>query len=133
MSLLQSSLDQMMTKTGNSDDVILLYHPELPVSMREYLLNNATTATLVTTSSAGAEWDSVIYVGYGHTEAFSRAKLTLGIITINEKGVAPEDKVKRLVTTRKEPAQGMGRISGGETQAQIDKNMEKLVEKPKKL
>ena len=83
MSLLQSSLDQMMTKTGNSDDVILLYHPELPVSMREYLLNNATTATLVTTSCAGAEWDSVIYVGYGHTEAFSRAKLTLGIITIN--------------------------------------------------
>ena len=32
---------------------------------------------------AGAEWDSVIYIGSGFTEALSRAKFTLGIITLN--------------------------------------------------
>ena len=78
---------------------------------------------------------TTVYVVKGKSECLLGRKdgINLGIITINEKGTAPEEKVKRLVTTKKEPAQGMGRISGGETQTEIDKNMEKLVEKHKKL
>ena len=37
-------------------------------------------------SCPGGEWDSVIYIGHGDTEVFSRARLTLGIITINSSG-----------------------------------------------
>ena len=82
----------------------------------------------------GKRVKTMVYVVKGKSECLLGRKdgINLGIITINEKGAAPEDKVKRLVTTRKEPAQGMGRISGGETQIEIDKNMEKLVEKHKK-
>ena len=83
----------------------------------------------------GKKVKTMVYVVKGKSECLLGRKdgINLGIITINEKGAAPEDKVKRLVTTEKEPAQGMGRISGGETQTEIDKNMEKLVEKHKKL
>ena len=44
--LLQSSIDQMMNKTGNSDDVMLLYHPGIPASLKKHLLEYATTLTL---------------------------------------------------------------------------------------
>ena len=73
----------------------------------------------------GKKIKTMVYVVKGKSECLLGRKdgINLWIITINEKGAAPEDKVKRLVTTKKEPAQGMGRISGGETQAEIDKNM----------
>ena len=83
----------------------------------------------------GKQVKTTVYVVKGKGECLlgKKDRIKLGIIPINKKGSVPEDKVQRLVSTRKEPAQGEGRISGGETQAKINKKMDKLVEKHTKL
>ena len=58
----------------------------------------------------------------------------LGIIQIRPEGAAPgTEKVKRITPVIRTPIRESGIVSGKETQAQIDKGMEKLMEEYKGL
>ena len=71
----------------------------------------------------------MVYVVKGQLESLLGKKVgeALGLIKIDEEGDAPTEKVMKMLTIKKENTVNEGGVSDGETQAQIDKNMEKLV------
>ena len=81
----QTAIDYLKTRTGNTDDVVIIYDDlGMPKSIVDNIkMENTGTTTMDLAACPGGEWDSVIYIGSGSPEAFSRARLTLGIITIN--------------------------------------------------
>jgi len=84
LELVQAAINYLKTRTGNTDDVVIIYDHRLPQSIVDNIkLEGTGTATMDWYACPGGEWDSVIYIGPGHPEVFSRARLTLGIITIN--------------------------------------------------
>ena len=84
LELVQTAIDYLKTRTGNTDDVVIIYDGDLPQSIVDNIkMENTGTTTMNRAACPGGEWDSVIYIGPGNTEPFSRARLTLGIITIN--------------------------------------------------
>ena len=84
LELVQTAIDYLKTRTGNTDDVVIIYDHRLSQSIVDKIkMENTGTRTMDQVACPGGEWDSVIYIGPVEPEPFSRARLTLGIITIN--------------------------------------------------
>ena len=78
----------------------------------------------------------MVYVLKGQEESLMGRKdgETLGIIVIKPEGAAPrEEEVNRITPVVKEAIKETGTVSGGETQAQIDRQMEKMMTEYKEL
>ena len=98
-------------------------------------LNILGKAKVTMKAEAGAEISTWIYIHKSNTEKSllgERDARRLGIVTLNLKGsteeieLDDEESVKCIAYTRKEDPPTTGIVSGGETQEEIDQNMEKL-------
>ena len=70
-----------MLNLSDIDDISDTY---LPSSIVYHIQKeNSATLTLEDLDCPGSEYDSVLYIGAGNAEVYSRARLTLGIITVN--------------------------------------------------
>ena len=83
---------QQQTLNDKKNDLVLLYDKDLPEQLKEKLNKLMKPRksggfgwkkVLPWESFVGGECDTVVYVGPGNLEAFSRAKLKLMIITVS--------------------------------------------------
>ena len=83
LSPIMSAVDKMIVLTAIwSFDSVLLYDGKLPEPVVKFLKSLKKPKRVMDEKYFhGGESNAVIYVGSGHLEAFSRAKLMLGIIT----------------------------------------------------
>ena len=100
-------------------------------------LNIIGKALVTMTAEAGAQILTWVYIHKSETEKSllgEKDALRLGIVTLNLKGATEEvlladeetEVVNRIPYATKEDPPSTGIVSGGETQAEIDSNMEKL-------
>ena len=87
-------------------------------------------AKVVMANLKGNKINSMVYVVKGQKESLLGQSdgVRLGILSINPEGSAPGEKVHKMTMVKKEEVTKTGIVSGGETQAQIDAKMSKLLE-----
>ena len=85
-------------------------------------------AKVVLRCEAGKKIKTTVYIVQGEKESLLGKKdaEALGIISLYPKGSQPE-RVRKITPIKKEKPVTVGTISGNETQAQIDQNMDALV------
>ena len=87
------------------------------------------------TAEGGKRITTLIYVVKGECQSLLGLKdgKELGIVRICPQGFTKEKGVAQLSSVKKERLSGTGPISGGEEQAEIDRNVKEIVDKYDKI